>query len=65
MMVICLRVKFSTLFALTGVEIKIQFMKMTLKNLKSPLTKPLKNPEKSYKFSQATLMNRYAKKAEK
>ena len=48
MMIVCLRVKFSLLFALTRLEIKIQFMKMTLKNLKNPLTKPLKNPEKSY-----------------
>ena len=48
MMAVCLSVTFSTLFALTGVEIKIQFMKMTLKNLENPLTKPLKNPEKSY-----------------
>ena len=44
MMVVRFRVKFSTLFALTGVEIKIQFMKMTLKNLKNPLTKPPEKP---------------------
>ena len=48
MMVVHLRVNFSALFALTIVEIKIKFKKMTLKNLKNPLTKPLKNPEKSY-----------------
>ena len=44
MMVVRLWVK----FALTGVGMKMQFMKMTLKNRKNPLTKPLKNPEKSY-----------------
>ena len=41
-------IDFTWLIDLTGDEVKIIFMKMTLESLKKPLKMTLENPEKSY-----------------